>query len=191
MNQSQYNRINELLAEHSTVSAALERAEAAIKTVQLEAAKELLPEHAQLKVKLTDLETELRKLSDANYDALFGAKTRSHQTPFGGLKYHKSSSLETEDEEKAILKIKLDCTLEADSAKAERRVPLYTTADYIRTKESLNLEALESVPAAILARWGIVRVEKDNFKVLPFDMRTDSPRKTKKSKSPEPTQQAA
>lgn len=188
MNATQYNRINELLAEFSTINAAFESAEAEIKTLQLAAAKEMLPKHAELKIKLTDIEAELRKLSDAHYAELFPEdKKRSHATPFGGLKYTKSSSLEADDEEKSVLKIKIACTDEL--ARVGRVTPCapprFTQADLIRSREELNLEALEKLDDLTLAAFGIRRVTKDNFKVLPFDMASDKPAKKKNGKQQE------
>ena len=126
MNADQYNNINSLLSQYSSLSAALEIAEAEIKTVQLEAAKDLLPKHAAAKIALADLETTLRKLSDRHYTELFPEEKRSHKTPFGEIQYRKSSSLAVADEEKAILKIKLACQDELARESAEGKAPRFT-----------------------------------------------------------------
>ena len=118
-------------------------------------------------MELAALEEELKKLSDAHYAELFGDK-REHKTPFGSLKYTKSTSLETEDEEKTILQIELAC--------AKGEAP-FTASDVIRTRKSLNLEALEKQSDLILAQFGIRREKEDNFKVSPFTMKTDKPAK--------------
>lgn len=175
-----YNRINELLAEYSGVSAELEKAEANIKSRQLKSAETLLPEHARLKIRLDELETELRKLSDANYAELFpGAEKRNHKTPFGELTYRKSSSIQYDDREKVLLKIKLECRREAEAAVNERRPRRFSEEQFIRTHEEPNLDALASVDDSLLALLGFHRVQADNFKVKPFTMKTDKPRKVK------------
>ena len=68
MSPNQYNVLNELLSQYSTLAAALEAAEAEIKTVQIAAALELLPKHAQAKVALANLEAKVRALADELYD---------------------------------------------------------------------------------------------------------------------------
>lgn len=184
MKACEYNKLNKLLAEFSTVAAALESAEGEIKVVQLAAAAELLPKHAELKVKLTAIEAELRKLSDAHYDELFPeAKKRSHTTPFGTIKYHKSSSLEYDDEEKVLLKIKAACQAEAMRVRNLNEPPRFTADMLIRRTEAPNLDALGTLDDLTLAAMGVERVRKDNFSVKPFDMRSDKPQKAK-SKTP-------
>lgn len=174
MNADQYNAINTLLSKYSELSAALESAEAEIKTVQLAAARDLLPKHAAAKVALGELEGALRKLSDRHYTELFPDEKRTHKTPFGAIEYRKSSSLEVEDEEKSILKIKVACTEEL-ARRSEGRPPCFTEDQLIRTREELNLEALAQLDDTTLAMFGIVRVCKDNFKLSPFAMKTDKP----------------
>jgi hypothetical protein len=178
MNATQYNRLNELLSEFSTVNALLEAAEGEIKIVQLAAATELLPKHAELQIKLTNIEAELRKLSDAHYDELFPeAKKRSHETPFGTVKYHKSSSLEFDDEEKVLLKIKAACQAEAARVRNLSEPPRFTEEMLIRRTEAPNLDAMGGFDDVTLALLGITRKHKDNFSVKPFAMKTDKPQK--------------
>lgn len=177
MNASQYNEINDLLSQFSTLSAALESAESEIKRVQLAAAQDLLPRHAAAKVALTDLEARLRKLSEQFYEELFPEdKKRTHHTPFGSLQFRKSSSLEVDDEEKAMLKIKVACTQEL-ARESEGHPPRFTEDQLLRTRQELNLDALGELDDATLALFSIARVHKDNFKVLPFEMKADKPAK--------------
>ncbi len=178
MNADQYNRINKLLSEFSTITAALEAAEAEIKTVQLAAAKELLPKHAAAKVALSNLETELREFADEHYTELFpDDKKRTHSTPFGGIQYRKSSSLEFDDEEKVLLKIRAACDQEAALAVRAHQDPRFTPSQLIRQRSEPNLEALAEFDEITLALFGIQRVHKDTFKVVPFDMASDKPAK--------------
>lgn len=178
MNATQYNRLNELLSEFSTVSALLESAEGEIKIVQLAAAGELLPKHAELQVRLTNIEAELKKLSDAHYEELFPeARKRSHETPFGTVKYHKSASLEYDDEEKVLLKIKAACAAELQRVRNLDEPPRFTEDQLIRKTEAPNLDAMGGFDDVTLAMLGIERVRKDNFTVKPFAMKTDKPTK--------------
>lgn len=180
MNATQYNKINELISEFSTLAAAFDQAEAEIKSLQLAAAKELLPKHAELKVKLTELEAQLKTLADQHEASLFPDDKRTHATPFGSLKYVKSTSLEVTDEEKSILKIKLACVEEL-ARESTGATPRFTEAQLLRTIEELDLEALAKCDDATLALFGIVRVTKDNFKVVPFAMKSDKPAKATKA----------
>jgi len=179
MNAIQYNKINELIAEFSTINAAFELAEAEIKTLQLAAAKELLPKHAKLKIQLSQIEDQLKKLADDHDTSLFPDDKRTHKTPFGSLKYKKSTALEVADEEKAILKIQRACTLEL-ARESEGRPPRFTEEQLLRIRTDLNLEALEKLDDATLALFGIKRIHKDNFKVEPFSMASDKPAKAAK-----------
>jgi phage host-nuclease inhibitor protein Gam len=181
MNANQYNEINLLLSQFSELNAALESAEAEIKTVQLAAARELLPKHAAAKVALSDLEAKLKRLSETYYEELFPEdKKRTHATPFGSLQFRRSTSLVVEDEEKAMLKIKLACVDEL-AAEANGHKPRFAEEQLVRTKEELNLEALEKLDDATLAAFGISREKKENFKVLPFEMKADKPAKKMKA----------
>jgi hypothetical protein len=180
MNATQYNRLNELLSQFSTLTAALEGAEAEIKTVQLAAAQELLPKHAAAKVGLASIEGLIRKLCDEFYEELFPAEKRSHKTPFGEVMYRKSSSLEFDDEEQVVLRIDQACEEEEARALAEKRAPLFTVAEMLRTKVEPNLEGLESLTDAALHLFGLKREHKDNFAVKPFAMKTDKPIKKPK-----------
>lgn len=186
MNAKIYNEINELLSEYSKVEAELKKTEGAIAERQLKAADTLLPEHAQLKVRLDEIEVKLKKLADANYTDLFPEETkRNHKTPFGELQYRKSSSIEFDDSEKVLLKIKLACAAEKEAAKADKRLPRFTEDQFIRKHEEPNLEAMAVLDDVQLTAFGCHRVHADNFKVKPFAMKTDKPKKAAKAERPE------
>jgi hypothetical protein len=185
MTAKEYNTINELLSEYSSLNAELERAEAEIKKAQLDSARELLPKHAELSVRFKSLEDKLRAMSDAHYDELFPTDDkRNHKTPFGELTYRKSTSIEPsdDDEEKALLKLKVECSREATSANKEQRAPRFTEAQLIRAFEKPNLDTLAALDDATLALLGFNRVHADNFKIKPFSMKTDKPAKSKSQK---------
>jgi hypothetical protein len=179
MTAAEYNTINELVSQFSALNAALEGAEAEIKTVQLAAAQPLLPKHAAAKIALADLEAKLRKLADDHYGELFPKDKREHKTPFGALKYTKSASLEYDDEEVVCLRIHKACDEEEAVALKDKRSPLFTADQLLRTRIAPNLEALESQPDGMLTIFGIRRMAKDNFKVVPFEMKTSKPAKKK------------
>jgi hypothetical protein len=183
MNATQYSRVNELLSEYSTLSSALERAEANIKTVQLEAAKTLLPEYAQLKVRVAELDVLIRSFCDEHYNALFpDVDRRTHKTPFGDVKYHKSSSLEFDDADQVVVKIYEWYEREKVAAAREKRTPIATPDQLIRTRLEPNLDVLSTLDETILSAFGLRVETKDNFKVTPFTLKTDKPAKAPKTK---------
>jgi Bacteriophage Mu Gam like protein len=180
MTPAQYNKINDLLVSFSAISAAVEGAEAEIKTVQLAAARELLPKYAAAKVGLGNIEAELRSLAEQFYGELFPTDARTHATPFGSLKFKKSSSIEFDDEEKVILRIERESDRELENCEREATAPRFTSAGLLRTKVHLNLEALAELDDKTLALFGVRRQVTDNFKVTPPTVKTDRPKKTEK-----------
>ena len=177
MTATEYNKLNDLLSQFSTLTAALEGAEAEIKTVQLAAAQELLPKHAAAKVALANLESQIRKLSDTIYVELFPADKRSHKTPFGEIAYTKSTTLDFDDPDEVSLRIDRAGDEEEAYAASEKRAPLFTAKQLLRVKVTPNIEALETLPDGILHLFGVRRVHTDNFKIKPFAMKTDKPAK--------------
>jgi hypothetical protein len=173
MTATEYNKLNDLLSQFSTLTAALEGAEAEIKTVQLAAAQELLPKHAAAKVALANLESQIRKLSDTLYVELFPA----HKTPFGEIAYTKSTTLDFDDPDEVSLRIDRAGDEEEAYAASEKRAPLFTAKQLLRVKVTPNIEALETLPDGILHLFGVRRVHTDNFKIKPFAMKTDKPAK--------------
>jgi phage host-nuclease inhibitor protein Gam len=181
MNPIEYAKLNEMLSEFSRLSAALEAAEAEIKTVQLAAAAGLLPSHAQCKVKLTDLEGGLRDFCAKHYDELFPEAKRTHSTPFGDVQYRRGTSIVVDDEDKTILRIQGACFMEGDLSRTEHRSPRFTLDQLTRVRRELNLEALGALDDSLLTLFGAVRKTEDKFSVKPFDMRSDKPAKASKS----------
>lgn len=177
MTATEYNKLNELLSQYSTLTAALELAEAEIKTVQLAAAQELLPKHAAAKVSLANLEATIHTLSDRLYAELFPDDKRTHKTPFGDITYHKSTSLEFDDADDVALRIDRACDEEEAYAASEKRAPQFSADQLLRTKVAPNIEALEALPDAVLRIFGVRRAHNDNFKIKAFAMKTSKPAK--------------
>lgn len=178
MKAKEYGEINKLVSQYSKISNALETVEAKIKERQLRAANSTMPQYAGLKTRLGEIEAELRKLADENYDELFPEeKKRSHKTPFGSLSYRKTSHLDFEDEAQTVLRIEAACEAELIRAKAADEDPLFRATELVRVRCAPNIEALELLGGETLRQFGITRVQEDNFKVKPFDMKTDKPGK--------------
>lgn len=172
MSPTKYNLLNELLAEYSELSAHLSTIEAEVNQSQLTAARPLLPEHANTTARLGEIETKLRTIAVENPE-LFPEPKRTHQTPFGAISFRASTHLEVADEDKSLLAVKLLCRRELKRASLAGDPPRFTEETLIRTREELNLEALESLNEAELLMLGIERKADEKFSVKPLEVKAD------------------
>ncbi len=172
MTPTKYNSLNELLAEYSELTAELSAIEAEVNKSQITAARPLLPQHANTKARIGEIESKLREIAIANPE-LFPDDKRSHQTPFGSISFRRSTSLEFEDEEKVMLKIKVACQKEALRAQRTNEPPAFTEETLLRSRQEPNLEALEQLDDTLLALFGIVRKESEKFTVKPLEVKAD------------------
>jgi hypothetical protein len=182
MTPTRYNNLNELLAEFSDLAAQLQTIEAEVNRSQIFAARPLLPEHANTKARLGDIESKLREIAVSNPE-LFPDDRKTHATPFGSISFRKSTSLDFDDEEKVILKIKLACEKELKRANKTEEAPAFTEESLTRTRQEPNLEALEKLDDAVLLSLGIVRKTEEKFSVKPLEVKAD--KLSKKAEKPE------
>lgn len=105
--------------------------------------------YAKLQGTITETEAALEVIARRN-PQWFDEK-KSVKTPFGGVKFTSSSELVAADEG---ISVQLILAL-AGKDNAEK---------YLRTVQVLNKEALDELPDAELAKFGIVRKSKENFK---------------------------
>jgi hypothetical protein len=112
-------------------------------------------DYARLQGTLAQAETALELIALKHPD-WFGEK-KSIKTPFGTAKLHSSTKLVVKNEETTLL------LMDRESEKNKE----FKKADYIRTKQELNLEALEQLDVETLTRLRIDRVTTDNFSVAP------------------------
>lgn len=172
MTPRNYNGLNEMLARYSELSARLVTIEADVNRSQIAAARPMLPDHANTKAELADIEAELRKIAIASPE-LFPDDKRTHNTPFGSLSFRKSSYLEIGDEEKTVLRILVACRKEADRAAKAKVAPLFTEETLLRTIQEPNREALEKLTDAQLASFDIERKTEEKFTVKPLEVKAD------------------
>jgi hypothetical protein len=182
MTPTKYNQLNELLAEHSQLSAELAIIEGDLNIRTLEAARPLLPYHAAAKARIADIEDKVREVAVANPE-LFPDDKRTHQTPFGAISFRKVTSLAFDDEEKVILKIKVACQKELSRAERQNIPPRFTEETLLRKREEPNLEALEKFDDAELVTFGVKRETVEKFSVKPLEVKAD--KLAKKSKDVE------
>ncbi len=182
MTPTKYNSLNELLAEFSELTAELSAIEAEVNKSQITAARPLLPQHANTKARIAEIEARLREIAIANPE-LFPDDKRTHNTPFGAISFRKSTSLDFDDEEKVILKIKVACVKEMRRASLAGTPPAFTEETLLRSRQEPNLEALEKLDDAQLAVFGITREETEKFSVKPLEVKADKLRN--KAEKPE------
>jgi hypothetical protein len=174
MTPTKYNALCDMLAEYSTLNAELQRVEANVNERQIEAALPLLPDHARTKARLGEIESKLREIA-VEFPELFPDDKRTHQTPFGAISFRKSTWLEiiNEDEEKAILRVKVACQKELERSQRASEPPRFTEETLLRKREELNLEALEPFEDADLKQFGVERRRQEKFNVKPLEVKAD------------------
>jgi hypothetical protein len=180
MTPTRYNNLNELLAEYSQLSAQLAAIESDVNLQTLAAVKPLLPQHAETTARIAEIEGKLREIAVANPE-LFPEDKRTHTTPFGAIAFRKTTSLDFDDEEKVILKIKVACAKELQRSERFNAVPRFTEEQLLRTRQEPNLEALEKLDDAELTGFGIARKTEEKFTVKPLEVKAD--KLAKKSKA--------
>jgi hypothetical protein len=148
------NMVN-LLAVFSDASNRLDELEASANGSLLELIDEHKTEYAQLQHTLTETETALEVIALRHPD-WFGEKKRSIKTPYGTVKFHASTKLVVKNEEVTLLLLD----------KHAQENPEFKRADYVRSHEELNIEALEKLDDATLKKFRIERVPNDNFSVV-------------------------
>jgi hypothetical protein len=172
MTPTKYNQLNELLAEFSQLSAELSIIEAEVNDSQIEAARPLLPRHANATARLGEIETKLRAIAVENPE-LFPEDKKTHQTPFGAISFRTSKHLKVEDEEKTVLLIKVACGKEATRAARAGEAPRFTEETLLRTIQKPDLEALEKLDDALLAMFQVERKTDEKFAVKPLAVKAD------------------
>lgn len=119
-----------------------------IETGYIELVKPKREHYAKLQGTITETEAALEVIARRNPQ--WFAEKKSVTTPFGGVKFTASRELIVADEGISVQLIRALAGAEG----AEK---------YLRTVQVLNKEALEDLDDAALARFGIVRKQKENF----------------------------
>lgn len=85
---------------------------------------------------------------------------KSIKTPFGTVKFHRSSKLVVKNKEVTLAR------LDVKAARDEK----FDRSRYVRTEESINVESFEGMDDKELAYFGIERSQEENFSVKPVEM---------------------
>jgi len=113
-------------------------------------------EYATLQKAVTESETALEVIARRHPE--WFAEKRSIKTPFGTVKFARSTVLEIKNEELTI-------ELVRGVLVSESQDPAATEAQFIREVEELDREALEKLDDDTLKSLKVKRVAKDNFSV--------------------------
>jgi hypothetical protein len=138
-------------------------------------------EYANYQKAATEAEAALEVIALKHQDWFTSKK--SIKTPYGVVRFHSSTELEVQNPEATLVKLRLeeeqsryhvDEMIDGHNAVIGTAhsygEPTFKAADFIRTREELNLEKLEALPDEQLARLGIKRVHKQNFSVKPASL---------------------
>lgn len=112
-------------------------------------------EYAQLQQACIRAETALETICKMHPEWFTRAK--SIKTPYGKVMFHSSTVLEITNEEATVRLLRA----------WEKTNPEFNARDYIRSVDSPNIEALESLPDSVLDQFMVKRVKKENFSATP------------------------
>ena len=157
-----------LLAVFSQASIRLTEIEADANSELLTLIDEHKKEYAELQEVCNRSQAALETIARSHPE--WFAAQRSIKTPYGKVSFRSSPSLVVENEEATVKLLRA----EQERTKAQRNVdaqtPVFPAQDFIRTVELPNLEALEAMDDATLAKFMVKRVVKDSFSVSPANV---------------------
>lgn len=156
--QTDFQRLVALMNSFSVASNALKLLEATVNESQMKIVTTHSKEYADLQLALADAEKELKNISQ-DHPEWFGDK-KSIKTPFGTVKFHRSSKLVVKNKEVTLAR------LDVKAARDEK----FDRSRYVRTEESINVESFEGMDDKELAYFGIERSQEENFSVKPVEM---------------------
>jgi hypothetical protein len=160
-----FNALVSLMATHTEAHNDLGQLEQSVNRNHFALVNKRKSEYAELQEILTSTEKDIKGLVLRNPGWFMDA--RSIKTPFGVVKFHKATSLKVQNEELSIAKIKLRAEQAKTKAIQDNTIPAFAADRFLRTKEELDLEALEGLDDAELLSFGITRVTEDKFSVQP------------------------
>jgi hypothetical protein len=136
-----FKNMCDLLSVYSEGSAQLKAMQGEMDSMFLSLVDDKKTEYAELQLAVTNAETGLEVIA-LRHPEWFTEK-RIIKTPFGTVKFARSTVLEIKNEE-----------------------PAGTKAQFIRQIEKLDVEALEKLDDDVLKLLKVKRVQKDNFSVV-------------------------
>jgi hypothetical protein len=123
-------------------------------------------EYAELQEKMSKAESAMELIA-LKHPEWFSTK-RSLKTPYGTVSLRRGTKLEVSNEEASLVRIRLAAEKQFPGKGPEEvQARDEFIAKFIRTKEELNLEALELEEDVFLKSLGIARVKTENFSAKP------------------------
>ena len=151
-----FNNLVNLLSVYSEAYARNSTLEAEIAEMTLSLIDDTKKEYAEIQTVLTQAESALETLCRAN--PTWFQEKRSVKTPYGSVGFKRISKLLVPNEELSIELVK--------AAERAADAPL----GLIRTKDALDLEALEKLDDGALKAFRITRANTDEFSVKPVKL---------------------
>lgn len=149
-----FKNLCDLLSVFSAGTARLKEMEGEMNALLLDLVDDKRAEYAELQQCVTQAETALEIIARAHPEWFTDKKTV--KTPFGTVKFHKSTKLEIKNAELTIALVRSELARgSADPAGVE--------AAYIKQEDTLDVEALEKLDDDTLKRLKVKRVASDNF----------------------------
>ena len=145
-----YSNLANLLSVHTEAAIRLAEIQSQADSTLMESLDELKPEHVQAQTALEESEAAIKLLAKSHPEWMDG---RSIKTPYGTVRFTRSTKIEVANEEATITLIRATYLDGADV--------------YLRVATELNLETLELLPEADLAKLGLSRVTTDSVSVKP------------------------
>lgn len=127
---------------------------------------EIKEEYAQAQEAATKAESAIEQIALKNPD--WFTDKRTLRTPYGTVSLRRGSKLDAPNEEASLVRIRLFAEKHFPGAGPdETRAREEFISRFIRTKETLNLEALEAESDTFLTTIGVARVPFETFSAKP------------------------
>ena len=156
-NDADFKNMCDLLSVFSEGMAQLKAMQGEMDSMLLDMVDDKREEYAAYQKAVTEAETSLEVIARRHPE--WFTEKRSIKTPFGTVKFSRSTVLEIKNEELTIELVRSQLAANSDDPEA-------TEATYIRQAEALDREALERLDDDTLKRLRVKKVEKDNFSVV-------------------------
>jgi hypothetical protein len=148
-----FKNMVDLMAVFSAASHQLAELEAEANGLLLELIDDKRADYARLQKTLTECEAALEIIARSHPE--WFTEKKSVATPYGTVKFNKSTKTVIDNEEFTILLIEKHAAENKD----------FDSSALIIPSKTLNIEAIEKLPPELLAAFRIERPSDDNFKV--------------------------
>ena len=156
-----FKNMCDLLSVFSEGSARLKEMQGEMDSMFLSLVDDKKPEYAELQRTVTEAETALEVIARRHPE--WFTEKRSIKTPFGTVKFLRSTKLEIKNAELTIELVRSHLVSNSTD-------PAATEAQFIRQVEELDREALEKLDDETLHRLKVKRVSADSFSVVAASM---------------------